>query len=73
MKTDKQEHEQLCGNPELPHTANESEKRKLVSCSDSLKASSADVEQNQTDLQEEHPENDDIYELPTLFSLIVQR
>ncbi|XP_078135509.1 radial spoke head 10 homolog B isoform X2 [Sander vitreus] len=73
MKTNKQEHEKMCGNPELPHTANESEKRKLVSYSDSLKASSADVEQNQTDLQEEQPENDDIYELPTLFSLIVQR
>ncbi|XP_039643225.1 radial spoke head 10 homolog B isoform X2 [Perca fluviatilis] len=73
MKTDKQGHEQMCGNPEQPHTANESEKRKLVSFSDSLKVSSADVEQNHTDLEEEQPGNDDIYELPTLFSLIVQR
>ncbi|XP_028423329.1 radial spoke head 10 homolog B isoform X2 [Perca flavescens] len=73
MKTDKQEHEQMCGNPELPHTANESEKIKLVSFFDSLKVSSADVEQNHTDLEEEQPGNDDIYELPTLFSLIVQR
>ncbi|XP_034716608.1 radial spoke head 10 homolog B [Etheostoma cragini] len=73
MKTDKQEHKQMCGNPELPHTGNRSEKRKLGSYSGSLKVVSAGVKANQTELQEEQPEDDDIYELPTLFSLIVQR
>ncbi|XP_044034895.1 radial spoke head 10 homolog B isoform X2 [Siniperca chuatsi] len=78
IKNYKQENEETRGNAELPQTAEEREKRKLVSCSASLKVNSADVEQNQTNLQgrpvsDEQAESDDTYELPTLFSLIVQR
>ncbi|XP_074475407.1 radial spoke head 10 homolog B isoform X2 [Sebastes fasciatus] len=67
MKNDEQE---TCGDSELPHTAEGRETEELVSCSDALKA---DVEQKQTDLQDEQPENDDINELPSLLSLVVKR
>ncbi|XP_038590869.1 radial spoke head 10 homolog B isoform X2 [Micropterus salmoides] len=64
------ENEETCGNAELPHTAEVSEKRKLVSCSAGFKETLSDE-----DLQGrlEQPDNDGSYELPTLLSLVVQR
>ncbi|XP_054455118.1 radial spoke head 10 homolog B isoform X2 [Anoplopoma fimbria] len=56
------------GNAELPHTAEEREKRKLVGC-----CASSKEKQNQTHLHDEQPENDAIHEFTTLLSLIVQR
>ncbi|XP_073346399.1 radial spoke head 10 homolog B [Pagrus major] len=74
IQNDKQDTEQTCGNAELPQTAGGKQKRKLVSISVSLKAHSADVVENQSrPVSDEQPESEDIYKLPTLFSLVVQR
>lgn len=75
-KNDEPGNEKTCGNAELSQTAQEKEKRKSASCSAGLKVNSADVDQS--DLRGHHvsqdqPDSDDIYELPTLVSLIVQR
>lgn len=73
IKNDKQEKEKTCGSEKLPQTEEEKEKGKLASCSASLKANLTDVEPKQTSLHDEQSESDDIDEIPTLFSLTVQR
>lgn len=69
---DKREEKRTRGNAEPPQTAEEREKRELESCSGGLQVNSADVELNQTKLRGQ-AEHDDTDELPTLFSLVIQR
>ncbi|XP_035469851.1 radial spoke head 10 homolog B isoform X2 [Scophthalmus maximus] len=63
---------------EMPKTAGQGRNRKFPSRSDGSSVNSADIEPNQTDFRgraggDELPEVDDMYQLPTLFSLITQR
>lgn len=51
----------------MKQIAKESETMELMSCSARLKLNSLDVE------EEEQPEDDGAYQLPTLFNLTVQR
>ncbi|XP_049418565.1 radial spoke head 10 homolog B isoform X2 [Epinephelus fuscoguttatus] len=71
IKNDQQEKEKTCGNSELPHTAEEDEKIKSDSCSAGLTVNQPDFHDRPD--SDEQPEEDDIYELPTLFCLIVQK
>ncbi|KAF0025234.1 hypothetical protein F2P81_022115 [Scophthalmus maximus] len=62
----------------MPKTAGQGRNRKFPSRSDGSSVNSADIEPNQTDFRgraggDELPEVDDMYQLPTLFSLITQR
>lgn len=72
-KNDKEEKEKTRGSEKLQQTKEEKEKGKLVSCSASLNANLTDVEPKQTSLHDEQSASDDIDEIPTLFSLTVQR
>ncbi|KAM8729017.1 radial spoke head 10 homolog B isoform 3-T3 [Acanthopagrus schlegelii] len=73
-QNDKQDTEETCGNAALPQPADwGKEKRKLASSSASLKAHSADVEDHQSLPVSDESDSEDIYKLPTLFSLVVQR
>ncbi|XP_036937569.1 radial spoke head 10 homolog B isoform X2 [Acanthopagrus latus] len=73
-QNDKQDTEETCGNAALPQPADwGKEKRKLASSSASLKAHSADVEDHQSLPVSDESDSEDIYKLPTLLSLVVQR
>ncbi|KAM7371034.1 hypothetical protein PAMP_010535 [Pampus punctatissimus] len=67
MKNDKHKHEETCDNVEMPQTATEREQNKSVS--DLLEKNNL---RDQPD-GDEQTEDDDIYELPALFNLTVQR
>lgn len=72
-QNDRQDTEETCGNTELPQPAGGKERIKLVSSSASLKAHSADVEDHQSLPVSDESDSEDIYTLPRLFSLVVQR
>lgn len=75
IRNDEQENEEMNGHAEQPQTAEERDKIKLASRSDTLKVNSEDAEE-QTHLRPDSDEqqgDDDIYELTTPFNLIIQR
>ncbi|TKS90032.1 Radial spoke head 10 -like protein B [Collichthys lucidus] len=75
IRNDERENEEMNGHAEQPQTAEERDKIKLLSRSDTLKVNSEDAEE-QTHLRPDSDEqqgDDDIYELTTPFNLIIQR